>query len=60
MNLIIDITISKEFSQEEINEIYKGNAELLRRAEKDALKDLLGDMLDDGYNIVLNTTMQNS
>lgn len=59
MNLIIDITISREFTPEEIDEFYDGNPEKMRHEEKDAMVDLLQEKLDEGYNIVLNTTMEN-
>jgi len=59
LNLIIDITISKEFPSEEIDEFYDGNPEKVRHEEKDAMVDLLQEKLDEGYTIVLNTVMEN-
>ena len=50
MNLIIDITISKEFDDEE--EWYLD----IRSRETKRTKEILKPMLDDGYKIVLNST----
>ena len=49
MNLIIDITISKEFDDKDDH---------VREEQMEKMRKILNPMIKDGYNIVMNSTIK--